>query len=523
MKRVKLSADAGVSAGVLIRLLVPVLCLWLAMACALPSASEVPPLEPEAIPTAAEVPAEPEEPAAEEPEALLTRVTAAAATVREGPGTVHDPAFWVDGDTELTVVGRNPDGAWLHVGHEDRAGWIHVGLTDLAADVRAGLPVVDVPVAVEPEPELEPAPAPVVDPPAPQVVPDPQPEPAPAEPQPAADAPAPTLTVTGAVVNLRGGPSTDHPVLGQVRAGDALTAVGRNADGSWLQIVNPHAPDGSHAWIYGPLTDMDAGAARVGLDPVEVQAASTATQPAASTAPTSQPDPVSAPTKPAPGSVPACEQCPALPDFPEHGTPDAPMGPSVQPYAPPVWHAPDTYGRDLPGLDYDFKLVFSDASAMWDWSVRDFQGCYDAVRVHMGVIPKDVGLQRLEVRLADPLFQWGHYDRWDYATEYIAPWVNPAALPGGWPHWNPAELPHPDLAVVVSGMPARFRRTHGLRNRARVGQLPQRPPERGGRPRARQHGRRPVRRCPGLPPQPPEQPRARAQCVPVSPVRCPTR
>ena len=49
-----------------------------------------------------------------------------------------------------------------------------------------------------------------------------------------------------------------------------------------------------------------------------------------------------------------------------------------------MWHAPGSYSRDLPGLDYDFEMVFSDDSAMWNWTVRDFDACYDAVRVHIG-------------------------------------------------------------------------------------------------------------------------------------------
>ena len=28
---------------------------------------------------------------------------------------------------------------------------------------------------------------------------------------------------------------------------------------------------------------------------------------------------------------------------------------------------------------------------MWDWRIRDFEGCYDALRVHMGVVPQEFG------------------------------------------------------------------------------------------------------------------------------------
>ncbi len=47
--------------------------------------------------------------------------------------------------------------------------------------------------------------------------------------------------------------------------------------------------------------------------------------------------------------------------------------------------------------------MFSDHSAMWDWRIRDFEACYDALRVHMGSVPQEAGLQRMELRLADPV------------------------------------------------------------------------------------------------------------------------
>ena len=127
------------------------------------------------------------------------------------------------------------------------------------------------------------------------------------------------------------------------------------------------------------------------------------------------------------------------------------MGPSVEPVGRGrvLWHAPGTYARDLPGLDYEFELVFSDVSTMWDWTVRDFEGCYDALRVHMGAVPQEA--QRLELRLADPVVEW--YDGLYVGTGfYHAPWGNPATVPwDAWPYWEPADLTHPNLADVESG------------------------------------------------------------------------
>ena len=428
-------------------ILLLILIASLLTACAPPTIET-----PSAPPPASPAPAAEEPTAPEDPDPLTARVTVAAATVRMGPGTAHDPAFWVDGDAELTVSGRNPDGTWLHVEHADRAGWIHAGLTDLAADIRAGLPVVEAPAAVEPEPEPEPAP--VVDPPAPPVAPDPDPEPV-AEPEPAVEpappqtepeAPAPTLTVTGTVVNLRGGPSTDHPILGQVRAGDALTAVGRNADGTWLQIVNPNDA-GARAWIYGPLTSLDAGDARAALEPVEV-VTSTPTTPVSTTP---DPAPAPAPSELAPAPQPAaggpCRSasgqdmpCPILPDHPERAVKDVPS-------VPLLWHEPGSYA-DAPGLDYEFELVLGDDSALWNWRMRDPSVCWDALRAHMGHIPQTVGLKRLEVRLTDP----GGDDLYgmDWEASHSFPDVDWTPVLEAKPEDQPRAMAalHPDLGDV---------------------------------------------------------------------------
>lgn len=63
------------------------------------------------------------------------------------------------------------------------------------------------------------------------------------------------LTVTGWKVNVRNGPSLDHAIKVKLKRGDALTAHGRNADGTWLQISYPGGgPD--RRWISGELTSV---------------------------------------------------------------------------------------------------------------------------------------------------------------------------------------------------------------------------------------------------------------------------
>ncbi len=63
------------------------------------------------------------------------------------------------------------------------------------------------------------------------------------------------LTVPDAT-NVRSGPSTLYPRLGQVQPGETIEAIGRTESGDWLQIRYPDAPDGK-AWIFSALTDYD--------------------------------------------------------------------------------------------------------------------------------------------------------------------------------------------------------------------------------------------------------------------------
>lgn len=65
----------------------------------------------------------------------------------------------------------------------------------------------------------------------------------------------PSLPVTvNSSANLRGGPGTDFAVVGGVTAGDALTARGRDAAGTWLNV---ELPDGRAAWLFANLATVD--------------------------------------------------------------------------------------------------------------------------------------------------------------------------------------------------------------------------------------------------------------------------
>lgn len=62
-------------------------------------------------------------------------------------------------------------------------------------------------------------------------------------------------TVNGALVNLRSGPATTYPTVGQVNEQTKVMITGRNADGTWWQICcPPGVPQAS--WISAEFIDL---------------------------------------------------------------------------------------------------------------------------------------------------------------------------------------------------------------------------------------------------------------------------
>ncbi len=103
-------------------------------------------------------------------------------------------------------------------------------------------------------------------------------------------APSPTVAkahvVADSTVNLRGGPGTVYPVVGQLRAGQASDIVGRNASGDWWQVTW----DGQgQAWVAGTIVNV--------LGPIDTVAV-------APSIPTPRPSPTTEPTVPPTATTP---------------------------------------------------------------------------------------------------------------------------------------------------------------------------------------------------------------------------
>lgn len=75
------------------------------------------------------------------------------------------------------------------------------------------------------------------------------------------------VTVTGAVVNLRGGPGTNYPNVGQARQSDSFVAVGRNEAGSWLRVCCP-VGETTETWISADFVRADVATSLTTLLPV---------------------------------------------------------------------------------------------------------------------------------------------------------------------------------------------------------------------------------------------------------------
>jgi hypothetical protein len=86
--------------------------------------------------------------------------------------------------------------------------------------------------------------------------------------QPTVSVPTVTGTVVGAVIrvnadneqiNVRAGPDTDYAAIGVLIAGQEVSALGRSAGGSWIQIAYPGV-EGGKGWVYSPLVTLLGGA-----------------------------------------------------------------------------------------------------------------------------------------------------------------------------------------------------------------------------------------------------------------------
>lgn len=143
--------------------------------------------------------------------------------------------------------------------------------------------------------------------PTPTDTPMPTDTPVPTEPPAPTDTPEPTATPIPAVkvsvgqtVNVRSGPGTAYPRIGQVDAGQSFEVIGRNNDGSWVQI---NYSDGQ-GWVIVSLAQVEGDVNSVAVVQVDAPPPAPVAQAPAPAAPA-----------PAPAPAPAAPAAPAGPSY----------------------------------------------------------------------------------------------------------------------------------------------------------------------------------------------------------------
>ncbi len=173
----------------------------------------------------------------------ITGTLAFTVNLRSGPDTTFEALDSAPGGQIVTVVARNEDSTWYLLDNglwaaaflvENVQGELPLATDDLVATLRNQTTITDTTVLTETAPITTTATptetTPVTSTTTPTAT-SPTLVPTPGAATPVA--PAPSVTVNA---NLRGGPATTFPVVGGTTAGQAITIVARNEDGTWFQV-----------------------------------------------------------------------------------------------------------------------------------------------------------------------------------------------------------------------------------------------------------------------------------------------
>ncbi|MDH7487606.1 MAG: SH3 domain-containing protein [Anaerolineae bacterium] len=153
--------------------------------------------------------------------------------------------------------------------------------TPFVAPTATPIPPTPAPEPATPTPTPEPLPP--TDTPTP-----PPPTDTPVPPTPTPE-PLPFIVVTSDRVNVRSGPGTSYPRVGQVTQGQRLDIVGKNPAGDWWQVC---CVNGQQVWITGNLVQAQGNLGRVAVAAnIPTPPPTARPQPTATPAPTATPVP----------------------------------------------------------------------------------------------------------------------------------------------------------------------------------------------------------------------------------------
>lgn len=125
--------------------------------------------------------------------------------IRSGPATSYNLVTVVYRGQTLALTGRTGDSAWVRVNAGSYSGWAY------AAYLASDTPIPNLPVVGEPQP-----------------------------------GPTPFGYVAVPYLNLRAGPGLNYPIIAGLERHTEMGLIGRNTDGSWIQI----SWGSSGAWVY---------------------------------------------------------------------------------------------------------------------------------------------------------------------------------------------------------------------------------------------------------------------------------
>ncbi|MCA9942070.1 MAG: SH3 domain-containing protein [Ardenticatenaceae bacterium] len=164
-------------------------------------------------------------------------VATGALNVRSGPGVTYSVLTVASQGQTVALLGRNANSSWAKIrAANGTEGWVNASLITPNVSI-SSLPLADSPAAPEP----------------------------------------PVPVAPGAVLSLRSGPGFSYPVTGSVYQGLQVTAIGRNANNTWLKV---RLSDGQEGWIGAQYVQLSIP---VGNLPVLDGTAGSTTPPAGTT------------------------------------------------------------------------------------------------------------------------------------------------------------------------------------------------------------------------------------------------
>ncbi|MAS34784.1 MAG: hypothetical protein CL610_12305 [Anaerolineaceae bacterium] len=190
--------------------------------------------------------------------------------VRSGPGPSQPIVGSVAPGQTVDILQRSP--GWVNIRLADGTeGWIAEDLvqadraeaTATATPRPTNTPVVPTntpapsatPLITNTSAPTSPAAAPATATTRPSATPQPSPTPVPSA-TPQTEIVAQVIADT--TINVRSGPNTSFPPVGTADPGDTFAVIGRNSDGSWIQVDYPDLTAGQEAWIAAFLLDVTA-------------------------------------------------------------------------------------------------------------------------------------------------------------------------------------------------------------------------------------------------------------------------